>query len=60
MALSTIERSMRDALHAAQADMVRRVEQMVAMPTGFGHTEAGGHRKAAKSGTARNSKQSPR
>ena len=39
MALSTIERSMRDALHAAQADMVRRLEQMVAMPTGFGHTE---------------------
>ena len=37
MALSTIERAMRDALHAAQGDMVRRLAQMVATPTGFGH-----------------------
>lgn len=39
MALSTTERAMRDTLHEARAEMVRRLERMVAIPTGFGHTE---------------------
>ena len=37
MALSNVERAMRDALQAAKPDMVRRLSDMVAVPTGFGH-----------------------